>query len=256
MASAPQNALPLFYNDLAPLNSREHATFKSRTTDKAPWLVGQHAVPLTVEEFPQAQRHFPIVFSQGDEPVPLALMGLNEGINVFVDDEGTLLHDVYIPAYARRYPFLLARLTPDAQELSLCFDPSSNLLGEDVEGAPLFDGDQPTDATKGMLQFCENFEEAGLRTGAFVAELKKHNLLIDGEVGIQQEGVEQPFIYRGFQIVDEAKLRDLRGDVLRGWNQSGLLPLLFAHLFSLDLMRIVFARQVEQGKGPAVIPAA
>jgi len=256
MASAPQNALPLFYNDLVPLNSREHATFKSRTTDKAPWLVGQHAVPLTVEEFPQAQRHFPIVFSQGDEPVPLALMGLNEGINVFVDDEGTLLHDVYIPAYARRYPFLLARLTPDAQELSLCFDPSSNLLGEDVEGAPLFDGDQPTDATKGMLQFCENFEEAGLRTGAFVAELKKHNLLIDGEVGIQQEGVEQPFIYRGFQIVDEAKLRDLRGDVLRGWNQSGLLPLLFAHLFSLDLIRIIFARQVELGKGPAVIPAA
>jgi len=256
MASAPQNALPLFYNDLAPLNSREHATFKSRTTDKAPWLVGQHAVPLTVEEFPQAQRHFPIVFSQGDEPVPLALMGLNEGINAFVDDEGTLLHDVYIPAYARRYPFLLARLTPDAQELSLCFDPSSNLLGEDVDGAPLFDGDQPTEATKGMLQFCENFEEAGLRTAAFIAELKKHNLLIDGEVGIQQEGVEQPFIYRGFQIVDEAKLRDVRGDVLRGWNQSGLLPLVFAHLFSLDLMRIVFARQVEQGKGPAVIPAA
>ena len=256
MASAPQNALPLFYNDLVPLNSREHATFKSRTTDKAPWLVGQHAVPLTVEEFPQAQRHFPIVFSQGDEPVPLALMGLNEGINAFVDDEGTLLHDVYIPAYARRYPFLLARLTPDAQELSLCFDPSSNLLGEDVDGAPLFDGDQPTEATKGMLQFCENFEEAGLRTAAFIAELKKHNLLIDGEVGIQQEGVEQPFIYRGFQIVDEAKLRDVRGDVLRGWNQSGLLPLVFAHLFSLDLMRIVFARQVEQGKGPAVIPAA
>jgi len=249
--------LPLFYNDLAPLNSREHANFKSRTTDKAPWLVGQHAVPLTVEEFPQAQRHFPIVFSQGDEPVPLALMGLNEGVNVFVDDEGKLLQDVYIPAYARRYPFLLARLTPDAKELSLCFDPTSGLLGDDVEGAPLFDGEQPSDATKGMLQFCENFEEAGLRTGAFVAELKKHNLLIDGEVGIQQEGVEQPFIYRGFQIVDETKLREVRGDVLRGWNQSGLLGLLFSHLFSLDLMRIIFARQVEQGKAPtpALAPA-
>lgn len=254
MASAPQNALPLFYKDLVPLNSREHANYKSRTTDKANWLVGQHAVPLTVEEFPQAQRHFPIIFSQGDEPVPLALMGLNEGVNVFVDDEGKLLQDVYVPAYARRYPFLLARLTPDAKELSLCFDPKSDLLGEDVEGAPLFDGDQPTDATKNMLQFCESFEEAGMRTGAFVQELKKHNLLIDGEVGIQQEGTEQPFVYRGFQMVDEAKLREVRGDVLRGWNQSGLLALVFAHLFSLDLMRVVFARQVEQGKGPAIIP--
>jgi hypothetical protein len=83
MASAPQNAnLPLFYNDLVPLNSRDHANYKSQSTDKATWLIGQHAVPLTVEEFPQAARHFPIVFSSGDQPVPLALMGLNEGVNV------------------------------------------------------------------------------------------------------------------------------------------------------------------------------
>jgi len=255
MASAPQNAdLPLFYNDLVPLNSRDHANFKSRTTDKAKWLVGQHAVPLTVEEFPQAARYYPIVFSSGDQPVPLALMGLNEGVNVFVDDEGKFLQDAYVPAYARRYPFLLARLSPDAKELSLCFDPTSDLLGEGEEGAPLFDGETPAEATKGMLQFCENFEEAGARSAAFVEELKKHGLLMEGEVGIQQEGNDQPFVYRGFQMVDQAKLREVRGDVLRGWNQSGLLPLLFAHLFSLDLMREIFARQVAQGKGPVALP--
>jgi hypothetical protein len=103
------------------------------------------------------------------------------------------------------------------------------------------------------LQFCENFEEAGMRTGAFVEELKKHGLLMEGEVAIQQEGSQQPFVYRGFQMVDQAKLRELRGDVLRGWNQSGLLPLLFAHLFSLDLIREIFGRQVQLGKGP--VPA-
>lgn len=260
MASAPQNAnLPLFYNDLVPLNSRDHANYKSQSTDKATWLIGQHAVPLTVEEFPQAARHFPIVFSSGDQPVPLALMGLNEGVNVFVDAEGKLTSEVYVPAYVRRYPFMLARLTPDAQELSLCFDPTTDLLGEGVEGAPLFDGEAPADATKNMLQFCENFEEAGMRTGAFVEELKKHNLLMEGEVAIQQEGNDQPFVYRGFQMVDQAKLREVRGDVLRGWNQSGLLPLLFAHLFSLDLLREIFARQVQLGLGPVpqvVVPAA
>lgn len=255
MASAPQNAsLPLFYNDLVPLNSRDHAEYKSRTTDKAKWLINQHAVPLTVEEFPQAQRHYPIVFSAGDQPVPLALMGLNEGVNVFVDDEGKLTENAYVPAYARRYPFLLARLTPEAAELSLCFDPTTDLLGPDGEGALLFENEQATDATKAMLAFCEQFEEAGMRTGAFVEELKKHNLLIDGEVAIQQEGSEQPFIYRGFLMVDQAKLREVRGDVLRGWNQSGLLPLVFAHLFSLDLMRDIFARQVAMGKGPVATP--
>ena len=45
---------------------------------------------------------------------------------------------------------------------------------------------------------------------------------------------------------------DQRGDVLRGWNQSGLLPLIFAHLFSLELMRDIFGRQMQQGKGPAL----
>ncbi|MEQ1496782.1 MAG: SapC family protein, partial [Novosphingobium sp.] len=130
MASAPQsNPLPLFYKDLMPLNSRDHASWSSRTTETAAWMVGQHAIPLTAEEFVQASRHFPIVFSIADNPVPLALMGLNEGVNTFFDDEGKISGPVYVPAYARRYPFMLAKLTPDTEELSLCFDPTSDLVG-------------------------------------------------------------------------------------------------------------------------------
>ena len=256
MATAPSANLPLFYKDLTPLNSRDHGTWRIRNTDKAKWLIGQHAVPLTAEEFPQAQRFYPIIFSVGDQPVPLALMGLNEGVNVFIDDEGAPRRPCYIPAYARRYPFLLAKLTPETNELSLCFDPSSDLIGEFEEGEPLFDADGAiSTATKQALDFCENFEQAGMRTGALVEELKKHDLLMDGEVGIQQQGSDAPFIYRGFQMVNQEKLKEARGDVLRGWNQNGLLPLLHAHLFSLDLMRDVFTEQVRLGKGPIAKPA-
>ncbi|MBW8783976.1 MAG: SapC family protein [Novosphingobium sp.] len=255
MASAPQAAsLPLFYQDLMPLNSRDHGSWRSRTTDQAKWLIGQHAVPLTVEEFPQAQRFFPIIFSSGDNSVPLALMGLNEGVNVFVDEEGRLTTNVYVPAYVRRYPFMLAKLTAEAEELSLCFDPTTDLIGEFDEGAPLFEEGQPSDACKNTLGFCEQFEQAGQRTAAFVAELEKHKLLMDGEVAIQQEGTDQPYVYRGFRMVDQNKLTEMRGDVLRTWNQSGLLPLVYAHLFSLDLMRDIFARQVQLGKGPVAAP--
>ena len=259
MASAPQANLPLFYNDLMPLNSRDHATARARSADSAPWLIGQHAIPLTVEEFPQAARNFPIVFASGDNPVPLALMGLNEGVNVFVSDEGKIDQPVYLPAYARRYPFLLAKLDPSKDELSLCFDPTSNLIGDFEEGEALFDGVEPAEATKNALAFCEQFEQAGQRTQAFIDELKKHDLLMEGEVAIQQTGVEQPFIYRGFQMVNQEKLRDMRGDVLRGWAQSGLLPLVYAHIFSLELMSQIFGAQVQMGKGPVPqieIPAA
>lgn len=246
---APQG-LPLFYQDLMPLNSGEHGKLKSRQIENANFMAGQHAIPLTIEEFVSASRNFPIIFSAGENPVPLALMGMNEGVNVFMDDEGKFTLPVYLPAYIRRYPFMLARLRPDSDELTLCFDPTSEALGEFEEGNALFDGTEPTDTTKDILKFCEDFEQAGARTQAFVDELKKYELLMDGEVAIQQEGKDTPFVYRGFQMVNEEKLRDMRGDQLRAMNQNGMLPLIFAHLFSLNLVRDVFAMQAQQGKVP------
>ena len=77
---------------------------------------------------------------------------------------------------------------------------------------------------------------------------------MDGEVAIQPEGYEQPFVYRGFRMVDEEKLRELRGDELRKMNQSGMLPLIYAHLFSLSEIRNVFAKQMAQGKTPVQAP--
>jgi hypothetical protein len=96
----------------------------------------------------------------------------------------------------------------------------------------------------------KQFETAGQRTAAFIQELKTSDLLMDGEVAIQPEGAPQPFVYRGFRMVDEEKLRELRGDELRKMNQSGLLALIYAHLFSLSQIRDIFSRQVAQGKGP------
>ena len=222
-----------------------------RPTDKATFLATQHAVPITKDEFALVQRFMPIVFSIGDEPVPLALMGLNEGVNTFFDAEGRLKEpNFYVPAYVRRYPYMLARLSPETEELSLCFDPTTDTIGAFDEGEPLFADGQPTDFTRGILQFAESFEQAGARTNGFMKELTELDLLMDGEVSIQQEGHPQPFVYRGFRMVDEQKLADLRGDQLRKMSQSGMLPLLYAHLFSLSLMRDIFARQVEQGDTP------
>jgi SapC len=248
MATVPN--LPLFFNDLVPLSTSSHADWKIQTQSKAPFLANQHAVPVTVDEFVSASRNFPIVFSSGAQSVPLVLMGLNEGVNMFVDADGTVTKPVYIPAYVRRYPFLLAKLRPDTDELSLCFDPSAPGLGPDVEGNALFDGDQPSEATKAILGFCEQFEQAGARTAAFMDELNKLDIMMDGEVAIQIDGQEKPYVYRGFRMVDEEKLKDLRGDSLRKISQNGMLPLLYAHLFSLQLMKDIFAEQMSAGKMP------
>ena len=256
MASAPPaSQLPLLYNSLEPLSSNVHATYKLKPAETAPYLSQVHAVPITIDEFVAAQRFYPIVFSSGEAPVPLALMGLNEGINVFLDAEGRLLGEPYVPAYIRRYPFMLARTQPGVDDLSLCFDPQSGIVGEFEDGNPLFDNGQPSETTQAILKFCEEFELSAQRTGAFVKELQTAELLIDGEATVQPTGSE-PFVYRGFQMVAEEKLRDMRGDALRKMNQNGMLPLMMAHLFSLTLVPELFGRQVRQGKGPQLQPAA
>jgi hypothetical protein len=233
--AAPTQNLPLFYNAVEPLNLDQHGKMKVRGLTSMPEVGRTHAVPLTVDEFTLVQRHYPIVFSVGGTPVPIALMGLNEGVNVFTDENGRSLDpNLYIPAYLRRFPFLLAKLRPDSDELSLCYDPTSGAVGDFAEGEPLFDGDQPSAATKAILEFCEQFEAAGLRTNAFLEDLVKSDLLMDGE----------------------EKVRNLRGDELRKMNQNGMLPLIYAHLFSLSQMRDVFARQMQQGKAPSLIPQA
>jgi hypothetical protein len=251
----PSNPLPIFYGGLEPLSSNVHGSFRSKSSDRAPFLVNNHAVPITIDEFVAVQRHFPIVFSVGENPVPLALMGLNEGVNTAVDEDGKLLGEVYLPAYARRYPFMLARLAPDAQELSLCFDPTSGLIGDFDEGEALFDDGKPSETTSAILKFCEEFELSAQRTVAFMKELRDGGLLMDGEVSIQPQGAEQPFVYRGFQMVNEDKLRELEGDELKRMNQNGMLPLILAHLFSMSLMRDIFAKQMLQGKGPVAAAA-
>jgi len=258
MASAPQPQLPLFYNDLLPLNSRDHAEWKVGELENASFLAQTHAVPLTSDEFIDAQRHFPIVFTAGQNPLPIALFGLNEGVNTFMGSDNKLTSLVYVPAYVRRYPFMLAKLRPDAEELSLCFDPTVGVIGKRDEGLALFDAEaKPTEYTQGVLEFCRRFEESGQRTKAFMDELIKLGVLMDGEIAITRNDMpDKPFLYRGFQMVNEEKLRDLPLETLDKLNKNGMLILIHAHLFSLNLMRTLFERQLAQGKVPMSQPAA
>lgn len=251
MASAPQPQLPLFYKDLLPLNSRDHGDWKVGSFEDAGFLATTHAIPLTVDEFVDAQRDYPIVFTAGDNPLPIALMGLNEGVNTFIADDGKLEAGVYVPAYIRRYPFILAKLQKESDDMSLCFDPQSGVVAKQDEGQQLFDGDKPTDYTNSVLEFCRRFEESGHRTKAFMEELKKLDVLMDGEIAITRNDMpDTPFVYRGFRMVDENKLRELPADTLESLNKSGMLMLMHAQLFSMNIMRTLFEKQSAQGKVP------
>jgi len=247
---APQPQLPIFYRNLVPLSSELHGDWGLGERTDLAFARDTHAVPLTVDEFPIAQRHYPIVFGVGEGSVPLALVGLYEGRNLFVDERGQWRPDTYVPAYLRRHPFMLARLTPDSEMLSLVFDDSWGLLSPAAE-RKLFNAGEPSELTKGILQFCEQFEQAIARTRSFMEELEKLELLMEGQAQIHNPGMAQPATFAGFRMVNEQKLQNIRGDQARKMVQNGMLGLVYAHLFSLSIMRDLFAMAHPETLRPA-----
>lgn len=211
-----------------------------------PWLKEKNLVPLTVDEFHLAQRRYPIVFSSADVPVPLALMALEPEQNAFVGGDGEAKAGIYIPAYARRYPFLLAKLNPDSSELSLCFDRASGLVGPFEDGMPLFDKNTPSSECQRILQFCQGFEDAGSRTRTFVAALLEYELLVEAETKVDVAGDANSRVYNGFKIVDAAKLPNIQGQILQEWLKNGVLSSIFAHLSSLGIMSELAERDGTQ----------
>jgi len=240
MASQPTSQFPLFYRNLVPLQSDVHGSWGLKPRTDMGFARETHAVPITVGEFAVAQRHYPIVFGTGESSVPLALVGLREGENLFVDAAGIWKSGAYIPAYLRRHPFMLAKLDPNADVLSLVFDDSWDLLGEDGD-QKLFNGTEAAETTKNILGFCEQFERDIAATKSFMEELEKLGLLMEGQAQIQNPGMEQPATFAGFRMVDESKMQNLRGDQARKMVQNGMMGLLYAHLFSLSQMRELFA---------------
>lgn len=252
MASMPAPQLPLFYNSLVPLSSQAHANHGLAVDVGLGFTTVTHAIPLTVDEFAVAQRSFPIIFGVGPNPAPLALLSLTDGVNLYVDDKGKWEPGAYMPAFVRRYPFMLAKLSPEANDLSLCFDDTSAIITAEAEDK-LFDGDAPSETIKRILSFCEQFEQAVARTRGFVEELEKLDLLTDGEVTIQQPDMPEPSVYRGFRMVAEEKLQNLRGDQARKMVQNGMMGLIYAHLFSLSHITTLFERQRMIAALPAVV---
>lgn len=243
----------LFYSKPEPLAPELHRKLGvKRTAGPFSFAAKGHAIPLTVGEFPLAAVTGPIIFV-GEEKLPIAVMGLNSGENMFVTPEGSFEPGVYIPAYVRRYPFIFAN-DDKAQQMVLCIDRKADFITEGGD-MPFFDEKgEPTDYTKNCVEFCNNFEMERQRTQSFVQVLKDNDLFelktanftpptADGAAGEPQKIAE----YYG---VSEDKLLALSSEKLVELRNNGALAQIYAHLLSLvgwdRLIALSLARQAAQ----------
>lgn len=225
----------LFYSKPEPLSVDTHGKLGVDPVQNPYGFVAKsNVVPLTVTEFAPAALSYPVVFI-GTEKQPVAVMGLRQDENLFVEASGQFRGDAYIPAYVRRYPFVFAN--DDAQQrLILCVDRGAEFIKEGGQ-TPLFVDGQPSDYTKQAMEFCNNFEQERLRTESFVKLLTDLDLFHtreanftprnpDGSAGEVQKLAE-------YFAIDEEKVRGLSPEKLAELRDNGALGQIYAHLVSL-----------------------
>jgi hypothetical protein len=244
----------LFYTQPEPLSPEAHGKMGVKSMDGPFGFAKEgHAIPLTVGEFPPAAMTGPIIFV-GDEKLPIAVMGLNAGDNMFLRADGLFEPGAYVPAYIRRYPFVFAN-DDNAKQMVLCIDRAAEFVVDKDYDLAFFETDgQPSQYTKNCIEFCNNFEMERQRTQSFVQILKDLDLFEsktatftpqnpDGTPGEPQKIAE----YFG---VSEEKLNKLPADKYIELRDNGALSQIHAHLISLlcwdRLIAIALARQAQQ----------
>jgi SapC len=225
----------LLYSRPEPLNPERHASLGLSPVDQPfNFVRPAHAIPLTVTEFGPACLCFPIIFT-GSDFQPLAIMSVRQNENLFINDQGFFEFGTYVPAYIRRYPFVLAN-DPSSGQLLVCIERDAEAVQENGQVA-LFEGGQPTPFTQQAIDFCSNFESERQRTMSFVELLRGHDLLELREQIFTPQNADgsqgEPQKLADFYAVSEAKLAALPADKLAELRDNGALQQIYNHLNSL-----------------------
>ncbi len=232
-AALQPDRLPTLYKALIPLTAERHGQYYLSDSRSFSFAGMVNALPLTGDEFPSALRSYPIVFTQGTAPQPMALLGATSGQNDFVDADGAWSDGAYIPAYVRRYPFAYVRESQSSDRNILCADLSS--IQFETQGAPdraLFHDGKPGPVIDRVMDYCNRYEQSVQRTKALVDEALSLDLIEPSTVTISRNG--KSIKVEGFQMISEEKLRKLPDDTLAGLARRGVLALYTAHHLSLS----------------------
>lgn len=230
----------LYYAKPVVLDREKHRHRRVVPTDSFAFARHANSLALVTAEFGEACREFAIVFMrQGPRVVPVAMVGLRARENLFVDGNGRWCAR-YVPAFLRRYPFVLARL-PGQPSLGLCIDEAFPGWSEE-RGEALFDAEgQDTPFLRNAAAFLTQYQAEQERTEAFCRRLEEAGLLREMNARADlKDG--RSFTIEGLLVVDEPKLLALPDAAALSLFRSGELHLVSLHLLSLGNMKTLADR--------------
>lgn len=229
-----------FYKNPILINQVTHRDVKVAKIDNFNFAKDVNSVLVAGHEFLEASKHYPIVFVSGqdDSLVPLAILGLRNIGNLFVNEEGRWKESVYIPSFIRRYPFILAENDPSGENFAVSID--ADYEGFDKsEGMSLFDeSGNPTKELNNIVEFLKQYQVQNYITREFVSKLKEFNLVKDFAADITMPAGEK-IGFKGLKMVDEKALLELDDEKTLELFRRGFLGWIYGHLFSLSNFRVL-----------------
>jgi hypothetical protein len=256
---------PFGYGEIVPLQKNQGIALPP--PGRLPGFCAQtNAMPVTYVEFAPVAHDYPIVFAsndQGKSYAAVAVLGLAQNENLFVRN-GAWEQGVYVPAYVRRYPFCMARVTmgATAQENRLiCVEKS---FVSDA-GEKMFDAEgKPSGRWAQIERLLREYEADLERTRELCSILADYDLFEPFTMQATPASGAQPINLAGMFRVQEAKLEHLNAAQHKNLFKKGIVGRIYAHLLSLENFGHLLARRAKatapagaptKAAAPAIKPA-
>jgi hypothetical protein len=227
---------PFGYKDIAPLNRSQKVRLLAPGEVPA-FARGQNSIPISYTEFALVAREYPIIFSSAGnnrDYAPVAVLGMASGENLY-DQDGRWASNVYVPAYVRRFPFCMTRVTLDKVEQQnrlICVEKSHV---DDKEGEPMFDAKgEPLAKWREIETLLREYETDLERSREMCGILADYGLLEPFTMQAKFNSGDQPLHLTGMHRVIEGKIEHLNASQLKNLVKKGILSRVYAHLLSLD----------------------
>ena len=239
---------------LVPITRDRHAARRWRRHDGYGFARTRSVVPLVGAELGKATLAFPIALLAKDGlMVPVALLSLDPGRNLFVQPDGRWLGS-YVPAALRAHPFGL--LNGTGGEMVLCIDEGAGLLSDGAEGEPFFDANGAvSERTRQVLEFLRSLEQSRGIARQACAALAEAEVIVPWDATPMDCGEEERM--EGLYRVDEAALNALSPERFEGLRKAGAVALAYCQILSMQnlpaLGRLAEAQAARQAEEEALV---
>lgn len=227
--------------NFALLNNVDHQDLKVITERSADYGDDVMFAMTFPHEFRDIQACYPILFHRDDKDnfYPMALLGFEQGQNLFLDPSGW--QAPYVPAMIRREPFLIgfqaSKEGGDAEQARMMSLDMDHPRVSNETGERLF---QPLGGRTPYLEDAANLLEiiyqGHEQNKQFVAALQENDLIESVTFDITlNDGSRNQLL--GFYAINEEKLQQLPGSTLESFSKAGFLMPIFMVLASTTNMR-------------------